>query len=195
MGSIIAAFLNADLKQRLGMNGFDDIKAHHFFASVSSWQWGDMRKVEPPHYPKTPKNSPIHNEDGQKKELRGSVFGADEEMNGKVEALDLNQNEKWQKYLQKDELIEMGSSVERIKLFGNIKSIMLLTSMKRLLLIDPIKMELRKNGNIAGSSIVSCTVTDTQTFELQFAKNKIKFKCSGAKASQWKEAFGKLALA
>merc|ERR1712176_31491 len=192
--SIIGAFLNADLKKRLGMNGFDGIKTHKFFESVSSWEWVDMRNVVPPNYPKTPKNSPIHDDD-HKRELRGSVYGADDEMNAKVKPLelnkpDMNKNKKWQKFLQSEELIEMGSSVEKSKYLGmgSEKSVLLLTSMKRLLLIDPIKMELRKNGSMSASSIVSCTVTSTQAFELRFVKNKIKFKCTGTKASKWKEA-------
>ena len=158
-----------------------------------------MKSVDPPKYPQTPKNSPIYDED-QKRELRGSVYEAMNDKNPKSPSASTKElNEvlytKWRKFLKKDELIEMGSSVERSKYFGmgSEKSVLLLTSMRRVLLIDPIKMQLRKNGDIARSSIVSCSVIDTQAFELRFVKNKMKFKCSGPKAHKWKEAFDKLA--
>ena len=113
----------------------------------------------------------------------------------KLEKKDSNMSlEKWQKFLNKDEQIEMGSTVEKSIYFGmgSQKSVLLLTSMRRVLLIDPVKMQLRKNGDIPRSSIVSCVVIDKETFELRFVKNKMKFKCSGPKADNWKKAFDKL---
>lgn len=79
--------------------------------------------------------------------------------------------------------------MERNKFLGmsTEKSVMLLTA-QRVLLIDAEKMELRKNGNIPRSSVVSCSVVDKDTFELRFVKNRIKFKCSGPKAEKWKAA-------
>eukprot|EP00485_Elphidium_margaritaceum_P004993 CAMPEP_0202691356 /NCGR_PEP_ID=MMETSP1385-20130828/6092_1 /ASSEMBLY_ACC=CAM_ASM_000861 /TAXON_ID=933848 /ORGANISM="Elphidium margaritaceum" /LENGTH=505 /DNA_ID=CAMNT_0049346751 /DNA_START=27 /DNA_END=1541 /DNA_ORIENTATION=- len=206
---IIDAFLTKELSQRLGMNGFDEIEQHPFFESVTSWEWSDLQKRQAPEYPSTPKHSPIHDEE-KRKELRSeSVYeGGDDD--GAVMELDLHANndgaaaaqkqmhdkqdsslsvlyERWQKFLESDEEITLGTTVEKSKYFGmsSEKSVMLLTTHQRILLIDPIKMEIRKNGVIAKSTIVSCIVVDQETFELQFVKTKMKFKCSGPKAQKW----------
>ena len=180
-----------------------------------------MKKVKCPEYPSTPKNSPANDEEEVKK-LRQSVYDRDEDFVGdKVIAMDLNNNnnddnklteeprmekqdsthemneklyQTWGRFLNKDEKIEMGSTVEKSKYFGmgSEKSVMLLTSMRRVLLIDQIKMKIRKGGEIPRSTIVSVTVIDKETFQLNFVKNKMKFKCSGPKADKWKKAFDKL---
>ena len=159
-----------------------------------------MQKVEVPKYPSTPKHSPVHDEQ-QRKKLRESVYEGDEALSGKPEIPKIEKQtssqvlyEQWQKFLNKDEEIEMGSTVEKSKYFGmgSEKSVMLLTSMRRILIIDPTKMELRKGGDIPRSSIVSCHVIDKETFQLNFVKNKAKYKCSGPKADKWKKAFDKV---
>eukprot|EP01083_Nonionella_stella_P319044 1169101_1 len=213
--SVIDAFLTQDFTQRLGMKGYHQIKEHPFFASIESWEWEDMQQVQCPKYPATPKHSPVHNED-KKKELRGSVFADDltasvsvpldvnishnpqpieSALSVPVSEQDKNEvaNKKWKKFLNEKETIVMGSTVEKTKYFGmqTEKSVMVLTNMNRLLLIDPIKFELRKNGDIPRSAIVSCTVIDKDTFELRFPKSKMKFKCTGPSATKWKNAFEK----
>ena len=112
-----------------------------------------------------------------------------------IEKKDSNMSlEKWQKFLNKDEQIGMGSTVEKSVYFGiaSQKSVLLLTSMRRMLLIDPVKEKLRKNGDIPTGSIESCIVIDKETFELRFVKKKMKFKCTGTKAEKWKKAFDEL---
>ena len=178
-----------------------------------------MQRVKCPLYPSTPKNSPANDEEEVKK-LRQSVYDRDDDFAGdKVQAMDLNNDDNkiteestvikkqdstqemndalyktWGKFLNKDEKIEMGSTVEKSKYFGmgSEKSVMLLTSMRRVLLIDQVKMQIRKGGEIPRSQIVSVTVIDKETFQLNFVKNKMKFKCSGPKADKWKKAFDTL---
>jgi len=205
--AVIDAFLTKDFRSRLGMKGFAEIQRHPFFDHVASWEWADLKAVEAPNYPQTPEQSPIFDEEKRnERELRGSIYGGDDGLDGdqKVDALAVvepsasNQDlhGKWKQFLSGDEEIEMGSTVERNRFFGmaSEKSVMLLTSAGRVLLIDADKMEIRKNGNIPRASIVSCNVIDKESFELRFVKTKetkVKFRCSGPKAGKWKAALEK----
>ena len=176
--------------------------------------------VQAPTYPSTPKNSPANDEE-QVKKLRQSVYTGDEALSSgsNVKPLDndlndlndVNENsvsrqsstqelndalyKNWSKFLNKEEKIAMGSTVEqKTGLFGmsTTKSVMLLTTMRRILLIDTDKMKIRKNGDIPRSSIVSCNVIDKHSFELIRVKKNLKFKCMEPKAHKWKKAFDKL---
>eukprot|EP00484_Ammonia_sp_Unknown_P021918 CAMPEP_0197032342 /NCGR_PEP_ID=MMETSP1384-20130603/11030_1 /TAXON_ID=29189 /ORGANISM="Ammonia sp." /LENGTH=505 /DNA_ID=CAMNT_0042461987 /DNA_START=77 /DNA_END=1594 /DNA_ORIENTATION=+ len=219
--SVIDAFLSKQLKDRLGMNGFDDIKQHKFFEPVPSWEWEEMIKVEPPKYPPTPAHSPVHDEDEEKNRKKSVYDGIGDEQDKVVPISldDVNEetakskpkpsslekqdssmemkaalHSKWKQFLQKEEEIEMGGTVEKSKYFGmgSERSVMLLTTQRRVLLIDTDKNVIRKNGEIARSSIVDVAVLDKDTFELRFVKNKMKFKCIGQKAEKWQKAFEKI---
>jgi len=59
---IIQKFLDNNHQQRLGMNGFDQIKKHPFFENIS-FEWDQLASVPIPPLPSTPINSPIHEDD------------------------------------------------------------------------------------------------------------------------------------
>jgi len=204
---LIDALLKADLNERLGMpsmGGYDALMAHPFFAEIASWDVSEMHSVKVPSFPATPKNSPVHDEEKKgDKMLRGSVFTEDEnennekvKENGKDTKEEKKESEyaKWEPFLNASsgECIEMGSTVSRSRYLGmgSEKSVLLLTS-HRVLLIDPTKMKLRKNGDMRRQSVQGVVVEDKETFVLRLEKSKLKFKCSGPKAQKWKAAFEK----
>merc|ERR1712013_801762 len=145
--------------------GYAALKGHPFFSSVASWSVSEMHKVKVPAFPATPKSSPVHDEEKKgDKMLRGSVFTKDEETEteSKKETETENAKEresafsKWEPFLNSEngERIEMGSTVRRSKYLGmgSEKSVLLLTS-HRVLMVDPSKMRLRKNGDIQRENV------------------------------------------
>lgn len=103
-----------------------------------------------------------------------------------------SQYDRWNEFLHSSEKIEMGSAVELSKMWGMSceKYVMLLTNMRRILLIDSIKMQLKHD--IPRSSIVECLIVDKHNFKLRQVKKNMKFRCIGATSQEWKKAFQKI---
>ena len=124
--------------------------------------------------------------------IKHSDAGSDDE-----DSAGEDQNSLWYKmkaFLRHNENIQMVSEVETSKYFGMSaeKSVMLLTSSGRLLLVDPNTLLFRKQGKMHVMNIASTTVIDYTNFKLDFVTKKMKFKCSEPVAYQWKRALDQM---
>ena len=99
---------------------------------------------------------------------------------------------RWKPFLKGDENIVLGSAVERSKYFGMSieKYILLLTSNKRLLMIDGMNMKIHKEYTIA--RIRNMKRIDNKYIEIVLRKKTVKLKVMGNSTTQWIDSFRKV---